>query len=258
MKTVLLAASLFLMLQSMTTDLASAQSFDHSLYNAVLKKYVKGERVDYKGLKSDKDFPTYLEALSKANPDQFASREEKIAFWINAYNAFTLKLIIDHYPVKSITNISALGKLTAFVGNSPWKREFFSINGKKRTLDEIEHEILRGKFKEYRVHFAANCASISCPPLRAEAYSSDNLNVQLDEQAKRFFNDPSRNRFDFSKKRLYLSKILDWYKDDFVKSSGSLAKYIAQYVEAEQRATLLKEDFEVDYLDYDWNLNDAK
>jgi hypothetical protein len=256
MKPILCFISLLMISPSMTTDADSA--FDHSLYDSILKKYVKGDRVDYKSLKSDKDFPSYLEALSKTNPNQFASREEKIAFWINAYNAFTLKLIIDNYPLKSITNLSALGKLTAFVGNSPWKREFFSVNGKKMSLDEIENEILRGKFKEHRVHFAANCASISCPPLRGEAYTAEKLNAQLDEQAKLFFNDASRNRYDFEKKTLYLSSILKWYKDDFIKASGSIEKYIAQYVDAEKKSALQSNQFNIEHLDYDWNLNDAK
>jgi hypothetical protein len=241
------------------TESAMSQSFDHSLYNAVLKRHVKGDKVDYKSLKSDKDFETYLAMLSKANPDALPTREEKIAFWINAYNAFTLKLIVDNYPVKSITDLSALGKLTAFIGNSPWKREFFSINGKKMTLDEIEHEILRGAFKEYRVHFAVNCASTSCPVLRPEAYTAETLNHQLNEQAKQFLKDTLRNRIDLKTKTIRISKIFDWYKDDFIKSSGTIEQYLAQYIDEETiKRMLLNKEFKIEYMEYDWRLNEAK
>ncbi len=236
-----------------------AQPFDHSLYNEVLKRHVKDGKVDYKSLKSDKDFQTYLDLLSKANPDALPTREEKIAFWINAYNAFTLKLIIDNYPVKSITDLSALGKLTAFIGNSPWKREFFSINGKKMTLDKIEHEILRNTFKEYRVHFAVNCASASCPVLRPEAYTAEMLNRQLNEQAKQFLKDTLRNRIDLKTKTIYISKIFDWYHGDFAKAAGSIEKYLADYIDDENiKRMLLNKEFKIEYLDYDWSLNDAK
>ncbi|MFN3560414.1 MAG: DUF547 domain-containing protein [Chloroherpetonaceae bacterium] len=241
------------------TESSTAQSFDHSLYTAVLKRHVKGDKVDYKSLKSDKDFQTYLDLLSKANPDALPTREEKIAFWINAYNAFTLKLIVDNYPVKSITDLSALGKLTAFIGDSPWKREFFSINGKKMSLDKIEHEILRQTFKEERIHFAVNCASSSCPVLRPEAYTAESLNHQLNEQAKQFLKDTLRNRIDLKSKTIYISKIFDWYQSDFTKSAGSLEKFLAEYVDDESiKRMLLNKEFKIEYMDYDWRLNEAK
>ncbi len=241
------------------TEMASSQSFDHSLYDAVLKRHVKNGKVNYKALKTDKEFATYLEQLAKANPDALPTREEKIAFWINAYNAFTLKLIVDNYPVKSITEISALGKLTAFVGDSPWKREFFTINGKKMSLDKIEHEMLRATFKEDRIHFAVNCASGSCPILRTEAYTAEKLSEQLSEQAKQFLKDTLRNRIDLKTKTIYISKIFDWYKDDFTKSAGTLEQYLAQYIDDETiKRMLLNNEFKIEYLDYDWNLNEAK
>ncbi len=249
---------LFLLLLFMTNS-ATSQSFDHSLYDEVLKRHVKNGKVNYATLKSDKDFQTYLDQLSKANPDALQTREEKIAFWINAYNAFTLKLIIDNYPVKSITELSALGKLTAFFGDSPWKREFFSINGKKMSLDKIEHEILRQTFKETRIHFAVNCASNSCPVLRPGAYSAETLNRQLDEQAKQFLKDTLRNRIDLKTKTIYLSKIFDWYQSDFTKSKGSLEAFLADYIEDENlKRMLLNKEFKIEYLDYDWGLNEAK
>jgi hypothetical protein len=241
------------------TETTTAQSFDHSLYDAVLKRHVKNGKVNYKTLKADKDFATYLEQLSKANPDALPTREEKIAFWINAYNAFTLKLIVDNYPVKSITEISALGKLTAFVGDSPWKKEFFTINGRKMSLDKIEHEILRATFKEDRIHFAVNCASSSCPILRPEAYTAEKLGEQLNEQAKQFLKDTLRNRIDIKTKTIYLSKIFDWYKDDFIKSAGTLEQYLSQFIDDETiKHMLLNKEFKIEYMDYDWSLNEAK
>lgn len=242
----------------MTAIAADAQPFDHSRYDAILKRHVKAFRVDYASLKRDAEFPVYLDALSNANPRALGSRQEQIAFWINAYNAFTLKLIIDHYPVKSIADISALGKLTAFFGDSPWKREFFSVGGEKLSLDKIEHDILRGTFKEWRAHFALNCASISCPPLRNEAYVGHRLDAQLDEQARNFLNDALRNVIDLPSKTLYLSKIFDWYQDDFVKAAGSLQKFLARYVDDDLREKLLTETFKIEFLDYDWGLNEAK
>ncbi len=254
MKQIIITCLLLIM-----TEMASSQSFDHSLYDAVLKRHVKNGKVNYKALKTDKEFATYLEQLSKANPDALPTREEKIAFWINAYNAFTLKLIVDNYPVKSITEISALGKLTAFVGDSPWKREFFTINGKKMSLDKIEHEILRATFKEDRIHFAVNCASGSCPILRTEAYTAEKLSEQLSEQAKQFLKDTLRNRIDLKTKTIYISKIFDWYKDDFTKSAGTLEHYLAQYIDDETiKRMLLNKEFKIEYLDYDWSLNEAK
>mgnify|MGYP001068238557 CR=1 FL=1 len=254
MKPIIIASLLLFM-----NETTSSQSFDHSLYDSVLKRHVKNGKVDYKSLKADKDFATYLEQLSKANPDALPTREEKIAFWINAYNAFTLKLIVDNYPVKSITEISALGKLTAFIGDSPWKREFFTINGRKMSLDKIEHEILRATFKEERIHFAVNCASSSCPILRNEPYTAEKLSEQLHEQAKQFLKDTLRNRIDLKTKTIYLSKIFDWYKDDFTKSAGSIEHYLAGYIDDENiKQMLLNKEFKIEYLDYDWSLNEAK
>jgi hypothetical protein len=236
----------------------SQEKFNHAKLDTILKSYLKSNFVDYKRLKKDGVLQPYLDELNGAKPNELGSREEKIAFWINAYNAYTLKLILDHYPVKSILNISRLGKLTAFVGDSPWKKEICKVGGKVYTLDHIEHTILRGEFKEERVHFAANCASFSCPLLRAEAYTGDNLNAQLDEQARLFINDGIRNRFDKTKNVFYASEIFKWYKDDFVKKSGSLPKYLAQYASDDAKRFLLGANPEIDQIDYNWDLNEQK
>jgi hypothetical protein len=145
------------------------------------------------------------------------------------------------------------------VGDSPWKREFFTINGKKMSLDKIEHEILRATFKEDRIHFAVNCASGSCPILRTEAYTAEKLGEQLNEQAKQFLKDTLRNRIDLKTKTIYISKIFDWYKEDFTKSAGTIEQYLAQYIDDETiKRMLLNKEFKIEYLDYDWGLNEAK
>ncbi|MEO0336933.1 MAG: DUF547 domain-containing protein, partial [Pseudomonadota bacterium] len=206
--------------------------FDHShkLFTEVLGNFVivSGAKstVNYKGLKkSPSQLNSYLGQLSAVSKKDYAkfSKEQKMAFLINAYNGFTLKLIIDNYPVKSIKDIGGLF-------SSPWKKEFFKLLGGDMYLDKIEHKILRKKFKEPRIHFAVNCASIGCPALRGEAFTADRLNVQLEEQAKIFLRDSSRNSIKKSKKEIHLSKIFDWFDGDFKRGGSSVQKFVAPYM----------------------------
>jgi hypothetical protein len=240
------------------STLSAAEPFSHEKFNSVLKAHLKDGLVNYTSLKIDKELDAYLDELNKADIKLLGSREEKIAFWINAYNAYTLKLVADNYPVKSIRSISPLGNniLAALAG--PWSKEFCKVGGKIYSLNQIEHEILRGEYKEVRVHFAVNCASISCPVLREEAYHGEKINSQLDDQAKRFLSDSSRNRWDPAKRTFYISKIFDWYQDDFVKASGSLEKYLAPFFVGDAKAALLSGKAEIEYLEYNWNLNEQK
>lgn len=231
--------------------------FDHSKFDALLKQYVQNDKVNYAALKEDKRLNEYLQELERANPDALATREEKIAFWINAYNAYTLKLVVDNYPIKSITDLSALGYLS-LPFDSPWKRKFCKIGGKVYSLDDIEHTILRGEFGEEQIHFAVNCASESCPVLRPEAYTGEKLSAQLKEQAQAFLSDSTRNQFRLEGNTLYLSKIFEWYRSDFEKKKGSLLKYIAQYFSGEERERLESGNVTIKFLDYNWNLNEAK
>jgi hypothetical protein len=232
-------------------------TFDHSKFDTLLKTYVQNGKVNYAALKQDKRLDEYLQQLSEADPEALPTREEKIAFWINAYNAYTLKLVVDNYPIKSIKELSALGYLS-LPFDSPWKRKFCKVGGKSYSLDEIEHDILRGKFGEEQIHFAVNCASESCPVLRSEAYTGAKLGAQLREQAEAFLRDSTRNHIKLEGNTLYLSKIFEWYRSDFESKKGSLLKYIAQFFSGEERERLESGNITIKFLDYNWNLNEAK
>jgi hypothetical protein len=200
--------------------------------------------VSYAGIKRDSvAFEAYLETLSKCGPVPSWSKDEKLAYWINAYNAFTVKLIVDHYPVQSIKDIK---KGIPFV-NSVWDIAFFEIGGKKMDLNEIEHSILRMKFDEPRIHFAIVCASKSCPKLRNEAYVAERLEQQLLEQTEGFINDHNKN--DIEVEEIRISPIFKWFSKDFTQN-GTIQEFILPYS---------KRDFitsaKVKYLDYDWSLN---
>lgn len=225
---------------------AKAQ-FDHSLFDNLLKTHVDADGwVDYDSFLEDEEtLMKYLEAL-KANPPKDSwSKDEQLAYWINAYNAFTIDLVLQHYPVKSIKDIGS--KIQIPFVNSPWDIKFIEIDGKKLDLNNIEHGIIRKQFDEPRIHFAVNCASFSCPLLRNEAFTAARLDSQLDEQTRKFINDPKRNKI--SGKKAQLSKIFSWYGGDFTKET-SLKEFIAQYSEAE-----VTKSTKISYLDYQWQLN---
>ncbi|UII32093.1 DUF547 domain-containing protein [Fulvivirga ulvae] len=221
----------------------------HDIWDKLLQKHVdKAGWVDYKGFEEDSEIlEQYLELLGSNAPDKkLWSEDEQLVYWINAYNAFTVKLIVDHYPLKSIRDLDPLLSIPTL--NTVWHRKFFKIGGRKTSLDEIEHEILRKQFEEPRIHFAINCASYSCPPLRAEAYRADNINNQLNEQATLFINDPLRNHI--KENQVALSAIFDWFQEDFTQD-GSVIKYVNQYSH-----TPISESADVEYLPYSWQLNE--
>ncbi|EPR66166.1 Uncharacterized protein DUF547 [Cyclobacterium qasimii M12-11B] len=205
-------------------------------------------KVDYKGFIADVDkLDTYLALLSNNAPDRNAwSEAEQLAYWINAYNAYTIKLIINHYPVESIRDIGP--KLSIPIVNTVWHLEFFEIGGKPASLDEIEHKILRKEFDEPRIHFAINCASISCPRLWNRAYTAKNLDAELEQSARSFINDPNYN--DLANNRAAVSSLFSWFSSDFTKN-GSLVDFINQYA-----TKPLNKDAEITYKDYNWNLNE--
>lgn len=221
----------------------------HKSWTVLLQKHVKGNgMVDYKGFVKDKSMlDAYAQLLSDNPPANNWTDEEQIAYWINAYNVFTVKLIVDNYPVKSIKDLNPTISIPTI--RSIWTKEWFQIGGEDFSLDQIEHKILRKHFDEPRIHFAVNCASISCPVLRAEAYEPNRLSVQLDEQARIFLNDPSRNLIDSDKPRV--SKIFSWFTGDFT-DGQTVIEFINRYSEKQISArTKLR------YLEYDWNLNDS-
>lgn len=221
----------------------------HEIWNELLKKYVsKGGFVDYKGIQSDQEhLNSYLRLIESNPPNKETwTDEEQIAYWINAYNAYTVDLILQYYPVESIKDIGSSIQIP-FV-NTPWDIKFIKIGDEAYDLNNLEHGILRKEFDEPRIHFAVNCASYSCPELRAEAYTGENLDQQLDEQARIFINDTRKNKI--STKKAELSKIFNWYSGDF-NDEMSVEEFINQYADIK-----ITKSTDVDYMDYNWELND--
>ena len=215
----------------------------HTVWNDLLHKHVSPiGKVNYKGFVKDSvELKIYLDSLSNNPPDKNTwSNEEQLAYWINAYNAFTVKLIVSHYPVKSITDLHP--KFYIPLLNTVWHIKFFSIGGIPFNLDRIEHSILRKEFDEPRIHFAIVCASVSCPPLRNEAYVAIKLNDQLNNQAKLFINDAKRNNI--SRDKVDISKIFSWFKGDFTKN-GSLIQFLNLYSNIK-----ISGDATIDYMEY--------
>jgi uncharacterized protein YheU (UPF0270 family) len=236
-----------------------AQTVDPELFDAVLRKHVVRGGIDYAAVKKDRaGLDTYVAQLGTVTEQTFSAwkRAEQIAFLLNAYNALVVQQVIDHYPITRSANPTALVR----PANSVWQiNGFFNklthrLLGRDMTLDQIEHEWLRAKLKEPRIHFALVCAARSCPPLRTEAYRGDRLDVQLDEQARAFLNDRERNRF--SNDRAELSEIFKWFGDDFGGERG-LRTYLARYLNPALAARINSRNFKIGYIDYDWELNDV-
>jgi len=224
----------------------SSETVDSTIYADLLNKYVKNGVVDYRGFKNEETkLDQYLKVLENTDTKNL-SRDEQFAFYANAYNAWTIKLILSAYPgVKSIKDLGSVFK-------SPWKKKLARIDGDIITLDDIEHNILRARFKDPRVHFAVNCASKSCPPLRPEPYQGSILDQQLDEMARAFLNDPSMNRLEG--RTLYASRIFKWFTGDFNKDIvGFFSKYAKGDLKKELESNRKK--IKVKYIDYDWSLN---
>ena len=204
---------------------------DHSLFSAILGDHVREGLVDYRALAGDRRLDVYLEELSRTDPGEITDGRERLAFWLNAYNAFTLKLIVTHLPLESIRDISVDGK-------GPWDIPFVGIAGRRLTLNQIEHEIIRPEFQEPRVHMALVCAAFSCPPLREEAYHGPELEAQLEDNTRRFLADSTKNRYDASTGTLELSEIFSWFGGDFHPRYGSVEKFVRKYLPlGEQRET---------------------
>jgi len=239
------ALSCFL-ITGLVTNGWSTQAVDNSLYAWLLKKYVKDGVVNYQGFKKEESvLDKYLKVLEEVD-SKILSRNEQFAFYINAYNSWTIKLILSGYPdVKSIKDLGSLFK-------SPWKKKICRIDDKIITLDDIEHNILRPRFKDPRVHFVINCAAKSCPPLRSEPYREGELDQQLDEMTRAFINDLENNRLEDH--TLYVSSIFKWFKKDFNKDIiGFFLKY-AKW-DLKRQLETKRGKIKVKYLDYNWSLN---
>lgn len=221
----------------------------HTIWSNLLDKHVENGVVDYQGMKADEaTLDAYLEILDATDPATLPENK-RLALYINAYNSYTVKLILNHFekgsPPESIKDIGGF-----FSG--PWKIEFCRIGGEIYTLDEIEHEIIRPVFQDPRVHFAVNCASKSCPPLISRAYRGHDLDRQLTENTVNFINDSKFNYLDGS--TLYLSRIFKWFSEDF---EDGILDFVTTYARGELKERLREFGDEVDirYLDYDWSLN---
>ena len=213
-----------------------------SIFNELLQKHVAANgNVDYSSFKADNEkFTTYIRYLENTSPEKNWSANKEKAFWINAYNAYTIKLILANYPVKSIMDIKENN-------HAAWKIKFANVGGTHYTLDAIEHEILRTKFADPRIHVGVNCASISCPKLSNLAFTEENIENQLEKLMNEFINDNSRNKI--TENHIQISSIFDWFKDDFTKST-TLIGYLNKYATPK-----INEKIKIDYLKYNWSLN---
>ena len=242
-----------------------ALGFNHAAYDQLLKSNVtwinpSATEVDYAALMDQQArLQAYLSSLAAVKKSEFNTwpKPEQLAFLINAYNAYTLELILDNYP-----EIDSIKDIGGFFG-SPWDIRFAELLGGERTLDEIEHKMIRTKrFSEPRIHFAVNCASVGCPALRDEAYTAAKLEAQLKDQTRRFLADRSRNELDGD--TLTITPLFKWYSEDFRGSGGGgVRNFLADYPVAlglskEQKSALLNGKIKLRYSDYDWSLNDKR
>lgn len=215
------------------------EDFNFTTWNNLLNSHVsKDGKVNYKGFQQEREkLGDFLKSLSHQMPEENWSDHEKLAYWINAYNAFTISLIIDHYPLKSIMDIK-----------NAWDLKFIQLGDQVYSLNEIEHEIIRKEFNEPRIHFALVCAAISCPILLNEAYKAENLEQQLQQQGVRFINNPSKNFI--TPKKAKVSQLFNWFGEDFTKN-GSLIKYLNSFSE-----TQLTSKAKIEFMEYNWDLNE--
>jgi hypothetical protein len=255
-----IAILMFVVVFSLPINASDKKTFDHSVFHNVLQKYVnENGYVDYTSLKNNRgDLDSYVEALGRTSPinspSLFPDKNSKLAYWINAYNAFTLRGVIDNYPTKSVRDIHALYGFF-------WRIKF-NAGGKKMSLRALENEIIR-KFNEPRIHFAIVCASEGCPRLSREAYIGENLESQLEAQAKKFINEERNVKFDTKANSIQMSKIFDWFAEDFLvafpgeKDKKKVTEYLKPYLNSSSRQNLQQLNVsKIEYIEYDWRIND--
>jgi len=263
--------NLYLLIAACLLTVSNAFAFDHShkVLDDLLSAHVKmsadktSSRVDYKNFDKTR-LGLYLGAASSLSKKDFNAftKDQKLAFFINTYNAFTIKLILDNYPVKSIKDTGVRSFSNPL--KNPWKMKFFKLFGKKTSLDQIEHVFTRGNKQlnqDPRIHFAFNCAAIGCPALSNSAWQASKIESQFDTAAKGFLKDHSRNRVNVADKTLELNDIFKWYGDDFNRGKyGSLKNFLAEYADAisqneKEKNFVLSKSFSINSTGYDWNLN---
>lgn len=230
----------------------AAEDLLHAPFDTLLAKYVNGSGVRYDAWsRSPEDLrllAAYVDTLEAAAVVDF-ERDAALAYWINLYNAVTLELVLSRYPVDSI-------KDTAGFLRSPWNKKLVVVGGKELTLNAIENEIIRSRFGDPRIHFALNCASIGCPPLAKAAHRADHLNEQLESACRLAMNDPRYVRLEGS--RLVLTKIFDWYGEDFSRDGGSVPSFVARYRKDVQEILNRGEPLKIEFAEYDWSLNRSR
>ena len=217
----------------------------HRTWDQIVQAHVRDGQVDYPAIQAGSVLDGYLGELNRINPMSLPTRQHQLAFWINAYNAFAVKGILDHYSPMTLW-----GRYRYFIGRD------YRVGGTAINLYDLERQVLIEQFHEPLMHFAIVCASTSCPKLQPWAYQPDQLDRQLDQVARTFINDPTRNRFDRQQKVAALSMIFHWFEQDFVNAAGSVSAYIARYVEDPELAKeLVQPGYRIEYLEYDWSLN---
>jgi len=263
-----LAIMTILLLLSQSLAMAN-KTFDpnHTTYNQVLKDFVKDGLVNYAGLKqTPHQLKQYLNDLSQVKKDIFKKwdKDQQLAFLINLYNSATLKLIIDHYPIKSIKDIGWFLK-------GPWDQKFVKLFGQTITLSTLEHEIIRKDYNEPRIHMALVCAAMGCPSLRNEPYVGEKLDAQLNDDTRKFLNSKKGLQIDRNKKIVYLTSIFKWFGEDFVnkyapksgfegfnRTEQAVLNFVSRYVSQEDQKYLQTGNYSIKYLDYDWSLNERQ
>jgi hypothetical protein len=255
---------------------SSAYGFDHEYrkYGEVLKTYVKDGMVDYAALqKNRKGIDQFVKELGAVTKNKYEtwSRDQQLAFWINTYNGWFLQIVIDHYPIRGGRLLGVLYPENS-VQRIPgiWDDIKTNAAGRQVSLSDVEHKILRPLFKEPRIHFAIVCASIGCPVLRSEPFRVSSLQGQLEDAARDFVNNPTKVRWNANEKKLEMSKIFDWFSEDFAsfadenwlnlyskKQAGPVA-FVTKYLPPAIAETLKKSKVKIDYRDYDWHLNERK
>lgn len=250
----------------------------HKTFDELLGKYVNDAgNVNYEAWKqSEEDMDALNNYLSKmtsvtpdTHPDLFSSDEDRMAYWINLYNALVIDTVLDHYPLDSVRDIEISLASRVVEGLGFFSDYQFKVGSKKRSLNDIEHGILRERYKDPRIHFVVNCASTSCPPLIPEAYTGEKLFQKMEKQTRKFLNDPDQYRINEDQQNIYLSRILDWYREDFTSylknekeiESPDVLDYVLLYAEESIQKKVKKardENYTIKFLDYDWSLNDVE
>lgn len=253
-----------------------AAAFDYSSYGEVLKAHVNEYgMVNYRGLMAKREkLEAFITALGRLEPARYQawSDDQKIALWINAYNALVLRIIIDHYPIKpSLFKLAVFPRHSIWHISGVWDNLKYPVMGRPMSLNDIEHANLRKDFREPRIHVALVCASLGCPPLRNEPFTARQLDAQLEGQARRFLSNKHNFRIDRTLKRVYISSIFKWFGEDFLETYGTdntfdghtkkvrgVLNFVSKHVPPEVEKYLATQAYSIQYTDYDWSLNEQK